>query len=152
MWRSTNVLLCSVLQYSPAAVRNCTKQHTSYRYFGGGYVTGGTADRLELNYGGATTDVSACALWCQNDVQCMKWVYHGPSTGCYRFTSNYTGTTMDANFTSGSCFGSEPAGKSASALAWLPSCALLVVRGACCASCLLILQGLSMPRDRISAG
>jgi hypothetical protein len=96
----------------PAATKNCTQAYTGYHFFGVGFYTDSVTDQIGPDYSsGSAADAAACALWCQEDSQCIKWWFHAPDNGCLRLSSHYTGTVMDANYTSGICYGSSKSGK-----------------------------------------
>lgn len=89
----------------------CLAAVRGYRFFGGGFTTGGAGDRLGPDYGTVRASAEECQAWCQSDNQCTKWVYSLQGNGCWRMTSTYTGTAVDANVVSGSCYAAANSGE-----------------------------------------
>jgi hypothetical protein len=115
-----NLAACRRLRYSrlSAATRNCTQAFNGYRFFGAGFYSDTVDDHLGAgpladSLSNVTADADACALWCQETVQCVKWLFSVLDNNCHRLTSAYTGTTMNGNYTSGLCLGSSTTGTGA---------------------------------------
>jgi hypothetical protein len=146
-------LLAVHLACLPAATKNCSQAFNGYRFFGGGYFSDGSADHVGPNYdSGSAADAAACATWCQEDAQCIKWIFV-VGGNCYRLSSRFTGTTMDAALTSGFCYGSSSTGEDhmqhRSSLLLSMSACWSAARGHAPGSvCMIgVVQGLSLDKD-----
>jgi hypothetical protein len=125
MLLSAYMSIClSALHVVLAATKNCSQAYAGYHFFGGGFYSDNVTDEVGPNYTCVSAgNAMACALSCQEDSLCIKWVFYLLNSSCFRMSSPYAGTVidmLDADYTSGVCYGSSKLGKHTHH-AWLPA-------------------------------